>query len=98
MAENKDEVDILELPRYRKRTRQSIYKYLRIGKQNNWCNYNGNGCCRKIMCINTGEVFNSIKEACNKYSLKRLDCYCTHQYKCKVLDSDGKRLEWKYIE
>lgn len=54
----------------------------------------------KVKCITTGEIFNSIKEACNKYNLlsgNLSGCCKGKRNYCGKLN-DGTKLEWCYYE
>ena len=56
--------------------------------------------CKKIICVDTGEIFNSSKEACEKYNIGSGSiCACLkgkYSYAGKL--PDGTKLHWKYIE
>ena len=54
---------------------------------------------KKIKCITTEEIFDSMKEACNKYKLKSGNlskCCKGERNYCGKLP-DGTKLEWKYL-
>ena len=95
--------------------KELITKYLNKATQLGLCNYtqsemlnatiqyNGGNCnCKKILCITTGEIFDSIKEATEKYNIYRtgLSDYLGGK---KVLKSMGtnpitkEKLTWKYL-
>lgn len=53
----------------------------------------------KVRCITTGEVFNTIKSACDKYNISRSTLWraCTGRLKDGVKLKDGTILKWEYI-
>jgi len=91
--------------------RATIVKYLKIGKELNWCDYNAKeesikslnlvykNNSKKVILLNTGEIFNSIVEAsknCNVNKNSIISC-------CKSkLKSAGKlnneKMIWKYYK
>lgn len=58
-----------------------------------------NPTARKILCVTTGEVFNSLKEASEKYKVNSsniCNC-CKNKRKYTKSPINGLKLEWKYI-
>lgn len=55
------------------------------------------GSRQKIICINTGEIFNTINEAAEKYGILRtgISACCRGIYKSSGKDKDGNPLVWK---
>lgn len=54
---------------------------------------------RKVICINTGEIFNTITEAEEKYNLTNISSACSGIYKTAGKSSvDGEPLQWAYYE
>lgn len=60
------------------------------------------GKSRKIICLNTGEVFESISEAAKKYETDRTGivhaCSSTSEREVAGKDSDGNYLKWQYYD
>lgn len=54
---------------------------------------------RRVRCVTTGEVFDTIKDACEKYSISRNSMWkaCTGQAKYTKL-KNGALLEWEYVD
>lgn len=62
--------------------RSTIRRYLKQGAELDWCDYdpikekqkvydiNSEKMCKQVICLTTGEIFNSIKEASKKYNFK----------------------------
>lgn len=50
---------------------------------------------RKIRCVDTGEIFNTIKDAENKYNIShgKITCVCQHKYGRNTAGG----LKWEYI-
>ena len=78
-----------------------------------WCTYkynNNYGTCikrrsksksKKVVCINTGEIFNSIKEAANITGANASNITQCCKGKCKSTGIDTitkEKLEWKYVD
>ena len=55
---------------------------------------------KKVVCITTGKIFNSIKYACNYYNVSQGNmsscCIGTRKHAGRL--SDGTKLQWKYLE
>lgn len=67
--------------------------------RNGLLNQNGSKKFSKVMCINTGEIFESSASAARKYNLKspsNIFDVCNGRKKCAGIDENGTRLEWKY--
>ena len=56
-------------------------------------------CSKKVICITTGEIFNSIKKAGNYYNVAKntISFCCKKKYK-SAGKLNGVRLQWKYLE
>lgn len=98
-----------------KLSRCTVIKYLRSGNDLNWCNYNpiyeisinGKNACdnvkKKIICLNTLEIFNSITSACYKYNLNisHVVACCKQnntRHSVGKHPSTGEKLRWMYYE
>lgn len=54
---------------------------------------------KKVMCITTGEIFDSIKDAQEKYNLSAIAKCCKGKLKsCGKHPETGEKLIWKYYE
>ena len=53
---------------------------------------------KKVVCIITGEIFNSIKEAEKYYKCSRISSCCGGTRKSAGKLSDGTKLKWVYLE
>ena len=54
----------------------------------------------KVICINTGKIFNSIKEAAEYYGIRQsgIQACCCGRYKYSGTLLDGTKLQWMYYE
>ena len=80
----------------------TIIKYLKIGNDCGWCKYNANNrlCnCTKIICITTNEIFDSMKQAENKYHIHHSNIIRCINHKCKSAGKfNNNKLVWMYLE
>lgn len=53
---------------------------------------------KKVVCIITGEIFNSIKEAEKYYKCSRISSCCRGTRKTAGKLPDGTKLQWKYVK
>ena len=53
---------------------------------------------KKVICITTGRIFNSQKEASNYYKCSNIYVCCKGRLKSAGKLSDGTPLQWKYLE
>ena len=55
---------------------------------------------RKVICITTGKIFNSVTEASNYYNVARntISFCCKVKLKSAGKLKDGTKLQWKYLE
>ena len=55
---------------------------------------------RKVICITTGKIFNSVTEASNYYNVARntISFCCKVKLKSAGKLKDGTKLQWKYSE
>ena len=93
--------------------RVTIVRYLNQGKQLGWCDYNGEEESnknlitmsekrrKKVICLNTGEVFNSITDASAKFNLKNrssiVNCLSGKKKSAGKL-SNGESAIWEYYD
>jgi len=91
----------------------SVRNYLKQGFKLGWCNYNSKieakdnllkmsrNNCKKVICLTTGEIFDSMKQAGKKYNIKnpRSISLCAKDIlKSSGKLSDGTKLVWKYYD
>ena len=55
-------------------------------------------CVKKVVCINTGEVFDSIQEAIDKYGATNIGGCCYGKAKSSGKDSEGNPLIWQFYD
>ena len=60
----------------------------------------GKALSKKTLCITTGEVFNSMREACDKYEINsgRISECCNNKRDSAGTLPTGEKLKWMYIE
>jgi len=90
--------------------RNTIIEYLKRGVELGWCNYNAKeestnnlkmmhkNSCKKIICITTGEIFNSMKDAEVKYDINNIYFCC--KGRCEYVGKlpNGTKLKWMYYD
>lgn len=94
----------------------TIIRYLKIGNKLNWCVYNkeqsvkirslkrigkNHPMAKKIICLTTGEIFNTETDAANTYKLNvsHLSSCCTGKRKtCGKHPITGEKLRWSFVE
>lgn len=79
----------------------TIERYLHLLNDYGFCTYDGHSqVCQKVICLTTGEEFNSMTEAANKYGIKPLGIYrvCNNLFNRTTAGKlpDGTRLKWSY--
>jgi len=95
-----------------KLSKSSVLKYLNQGFKIGWCNYNGKEIsknnlinmsknnCKQVICLTTGEIFNSIVDAGRKHNIKgvsSISSCCGGKLKSAGKDIiTGEKLVWKY--
>lgn len=82
-----------------KLNRATIIRYLKKGALLRWCDYDHKiGRRKKVICLTTGEIFDSIVDAKNKYNVNRSSipkcCEKERNYAGKL--PDGTKLKWEY--
>lgn len=91
---------------------QSVTKYLKTGNKLGWCYYNtkeesikngrksGKLQCRKVICITTGNIYNSITEAENQTNATNISLCCLHSKKYHHTGklSDGTPMIWMFYD
>ena len=103
-----------EISKILRLTRHTIRKYLKQGVELGWCDYNifetsRNGILKtheinkiKVICLTTGEIFNSIKEASIKYNIKshgNLSLCCKGKRNhCGKHQITKEKLKWMYYD
>jgi len=106
---NKGMKSVAKIANELKLGKKAVGKYLKQGVELGWCNYDpkeemrkqyilmGEKSSKKVICLNTGEIFNSQTEASIKYNINScgISACCV-----KRLNSSGKYLEkplfWMY--
>jgi DNA-directed RNA polymerase subunit RPC12/RpoP len=94
--------------------RGAVRRYLKQGVELGWCNYSieksrnyigkqsGRAKEKKVICLNTKEVFDSISKASEKFNIKSssgITSVCKGRYKTSGIDpSTGEKLKWMYKE
>lgn len=75
-------------------------EYIQKMKERNLKNSGSNNLkARKIICINTGEIFNCIKEAKDKYNVSHISACCRgERNKAGKHPTTGEFLKWMYYE
>lgn len=79
----------------------AVERYLHLLNDYGFCTYDGySQVCRKVICLTTGEEFNSMTEAANKYGIKPVGIYrvCNNLFNRTTAGKlpDGTRLKWSY--
>ena len=82
---------------------RSVQKYLKLGTQLGKCNYNPKLDVfklhsKKIVCLNTRKVYDSIAEAENQYGIVGTYECCIHNVNYCGKDDDGNVLVWMYYD
>jgi len=101
--------DILEIMYKLKICRSTARKYLKQGEELNWCDYSlekerkkviaslVDRCGVEVICLNTGEIFASQKEAERQYNCNGISACCRNVNKSAgVHPTTGKPLIWLY--
>ena len=86
--------------------RTTILKYLKQGVELGWCNYNAKessmqrytSMSKKVICLNTNEVFNSIKDVKRKYNINISNCCRGVTKSAGKHPETGEPLVWMYYE
>ena len=95
--------NVTKIMKETKLCRPTVLKYLKQGVKLGWCDYdpkNKDG--QKVICITTGEVFNSISNASRKYNINisHISECCRHD-KNKYAGNHpetGEKMTWMYYE
>ena len=82
---------------------KSVIKYLKIGTENGKCNYDVKNDMfklrsKKVICLNTKRIFNSITEAENEYNIVGIYECCIHKVNYCGKDNNGNALFWMYFD
>lgn len=82
---------------------RTVQKYLRIGTENNLCNYDPKKDVskirsKKIVCLNTKKIYDSVMEAENEYGIVGIYECCIHKVNYSGKDSNGNALFWMYFD
>jgi len=106
--------NVLELANILKLSKSAIWTYLNQGVELGWCTYDGKEerkrnvtslaekNCKQVICVTTGEIFNSQKEATKAYMMKGhggiCQC-CTNKKKSAGKHPiTGEKLKWMYYD
>lgn len=89
----------------------TAYRYLLEGSKDGLCDYSPKDYVkyrkfpkdrgRKVICLNTKRVYNSMTDACREYNIKSISnicSCCTGRYKTSGVDKNGNRLKWMYFD
>ena len=108
---NSNKYSVKEISKIIKLTTSTIVRYLKMGTEISWCYYNSNdekiknvknnaiSNSKKIRCIETGIVYDSMNEA-SKYinrSPKTISACCRGKQKTCGISDDGIPLHWEYV-
>ena len=82
---------------------RTVHKYLKIGTKNGLCNYDAKKDMlklhsKKIICLNTKRIFNSVMEAESEYNIVGIYECCIHKVNYCGKDNNGNVLFWMYYE
>lgn len=95
------------------RIKQTIIKYLKQGAEIGWCNYDSEKekknnlyliqqkGCKQVICLTTGEIFDSQKDAANKYNIgvgKISECCRENRKSTGKHPETGERLVWNFYK
>ncbi len=98
-----NKTNIIDISRILKLNENTIRNYLKKGTEIGWCNYNPKKqVCKKIICLTTGEIFNSITDACSngRQSIRsNISACCKGKSKSAGKHSiTGKPLRWMFYD
>jgi len=99
-------IKIIEIANKLKIGKSTTWRYLTQGTKLGWCNYSGKEEIKKknsikVICLTTGEVFDSVLNASNKYNLKsnaNISGCCKYHQKSAGKLPDGTPLKWMYYD
>lgn len=82
---------------------KSVQKYLKLGTQLGKCNYDVKVDMfklrsKKVVCLNTKKIFDSITDAENQYGIVGIYECCIHNVSYCGKDNDGNILVWMYYD
>ena len=94
---------VLDISRYLNYSPNRVRRYLKIGNDNNLCNYNADienskSHSVKVVCLNTRKIFNSITEAEQYYNVFSISACCNKKIKYAGKDDAGNFLLWMYYD
>lgn len=83
--------------------RKTVERYLHSGTELGICEYNGslsrwNCHAKKVICLNTLEIFDSIKIAQDTYHVHGIAACCKHKHKYAGINICGEPLLWMYLD
>jgi len=105
--------NIISIAEKLKISTSTVREYLKLGSELSWCDYNGEvealnniKCISeknkvKVVCLTTGEIFNSLKEASKKYNMysgSSISQCCKGKLKSTGKFPDGTKLTWMYYD
>jgi hypothetical protein len=81
----------------------TVDSYLHIGNELNLCKYSGNGeKYKKVICLTTGDVFDSIKAASKYFGIESTShiggCCRGERNYCGTDKATNKKLKWMYYD
>lgn len=91
---------VLEIANMFNLSRSTVRRYLKKGNSIKLCKYDQNESGkRKVLCLNTNEIFNSLREAEIKYNIKRgyISGYLKGKNTLNVGTHNDKKLKWSYL-
>lgn len=96
-----NDMKIIEISSLLKIHTCTISRYLKFGKELGLCNYNPiesrKSNCKTVVCITTGEIFATMKEADIKYYAPKISGCCNGRTNYSGRLSTGERLTWRYF-
>ena len=82
---------------------RTLRRYLSAGGKQNKCNYDPrisrfDTHAVKVICLTTGEIFDSVNEAEIKYSVNGISACCLHKLRYTGRLNDGRYLLWMHLD
>ena len=95
--------NVIEISNILNINKGTVVRYLKQGSKNNWCNYNPVEEVkhhRKVICLTTYDIFNSILEASNIYQVNKssITQCCKQNVKTSGTLKTGEKLVWMYYD
>lgn len=90
---------IEEICNFMSKHKKTVIKYLKFGSKHNICDYELGVTTnsKKVICLNTGEIFKNIREAEDKYKAYNISRCCQGKNTSSGKLEDGTSLQWRYL-